>query len=202
MECELYHIFFQTIMGFALRSRQCTYQRPKCLTEAPGNFSTPSTIFELSQPWCNDGKEIQAWAYNYKLCKLDNIDQFMAHDSLWCHCLESLFLHCTTFSNLSRCKNTFYFMACLQLLLIIVNLILNTIIVSVFKKRSSVRRSIPNILLCNQAIADLFNGGINGIISITYMIILMISKNVSYLCNTYILLCPIRAYRQACYCTH
>ena len=32
----------------------CTDIRPSCLSEAPENFTLPSTTFELQSPWCNE----------------------------------------------------------------------------------------------------------------------------------------------------
>ena len=60
-----------------------------------------------------------------------------------------------------------------QLLILITSTIFNSIIVSVFCKRSTVRKKIPNILLFNQAVADSFNGGVYGVICVTELLLLV-----------------------------
>ena len=163
-------------MNITSDSFQCTSVRPQCLSEAPGKYFPPRTKFNLSQPWCNEGALYQSWEYRYQWCKLDHIDQYIINRKLVCHCLNHLFQDCVPFSDNENCTMIFGSILSLQFLTTSIGIILNTIIVTIFCKRRPVRRKIPNILLANQAIADLFNAGVFGLQRQTVSLILMTEK--------------------------
>ena len=140
----------------------CTHLLPSCLIEAPGYYTIPRTIFNLSKPWCGEGKIIYTWSYNYKSCKLNRIHQLKDESSLFCLCVENLFEECQKLSKIGPCNSIFYSTASIQLVVILFGMIMNAIIVRSFYRRRIVRKKIPNILLFNQALADLFNGCMYG----------------------------------------
>ena len=122
------------------------------LTQALGNSLKNGESFNLSIPTC-DGVEIQlSWTVNQKSCNVDHLSLFMSDAETECLCSNHLFYDCSPSSSAPSCKNIFYTILTVRMLLIITGLILNTIIVSAFYKRPSVRKKFPNILLCNQAI--------------------------------------------------
>ena len=51
----------------------------------------------------------------------------------------------------------------IQLMIIVAGVVLNMLVVSSFIRRPSLRKKIPNILLFNQSIADLFNSAVYGV---------------------------------------
>ena len=144
------------------------FVQPKCLTEVPGNFSLPSTKFNLSQLWCKEEgvRRVRVWIYTYATCKLGHIHQSNHNGDVLCACYNNLLKDCYKGSPYPQCSLVNYSLLTVLLLLIIIGLILNMMIVTAFYKRSAIRRRIPNILLCNQAIADLFNGGVYGIMCV------------------------------------
>ena len=64
----------------------------------------------------------------------------------------------------------------IPVVIIVAGLVLNLIIVTSFWKRRIVRRSIPNFLLFNQSIADLFNVAVYGVARTTFRGLLMFNK--------------------------
>ena len=118
--------------------------------------------------------------YYNRSCNMEQIDQYMYNGYPTCRqCLINVFEDCLPYSNDTRCKAIFYGIMSVQLLLIIIGLILNTIIVFVFCTRASLRVKIPNILFFHQAIADLFNGGVYGVGRVTYLLVKMVAKKKS-----------------------
>ena len=167
---------FQGIMNITSESSPCTFLRPQCLTEAPGNYSPPRTKFKLLQPWCNNGALYQSLDYRYERCKLDHIDQYVINRKLVCHCLNDVFHDCVPFSSYGKCMMIFGSILSVQLLMIITGVILNSIILTNFCRRGAMRKKIPNILLANQAVADLFNAGVFGVQLVVNQLILIIEK--------------------------
>ena len=65
-----------------------------------------------------------------------------------------------------------YIFASIQLVKVVIGIALNLIIIHSFIRRRLVRKKIPNILLFNQAIADLFNGVVYGVSYVTYTLLI------------------------------
>ena len=62
------------------------------------------------------------------------------------------------------------------LLMITIGLILNLVLVTSFCRRPSLRRKIPNILLFNQAVADLFSCAGYGVLYVTFDLMLIFNE--------------------------
>ena len=73
----------------------------------------------------------------------------------------------------NRCRQIFEGIASLQILLTIIAFILNSLTISSYNRRKALRKKIPNLLLMNQAVADLFNAVVFGGSQITMLIFSM-----------------------------
>ena len=141
-----------------MNTEVCTNTRPKCLSVAPGNFSNYYTAFNLSTPWCNDGNTINKWTYHFNTCEPSHIIQHAGEQYLACLCSNDLWEACTPFyHDNTTCSTIFITIALLQTIIVTLATILNIIIVINFFRRRSLRKSIPNVLLFNQAVTDLVN---------------------------------------------
>ena len=138
---------------------QCTKGPQQCLPQAPDR----GKLLNLTKPFCSGDEAYNVWYYWYETCMVERVDMTSAGQNLSCNCINNLFKDCSTVSNYGPCKVYLNSLVSMQIVAIILGLVLNITITAVFYKRPAVRKKVPNILLCNQAVADIFNCGVYGI---------------------------------------
>ena len=137
------------------RLLSCTNTIPTCLTEAPNTSLYRTT--SLLMPLCK-GKKISKMMYHYNYCDKEFIGQQRTSYALSCHCITNTITDCRPymFGN-DKCNIIFISLLTIQLLVIVIGVILNSIVIAQYLKFSSIRKRLAHILLLNQAVADLVN---------------------------------------------
>ena len=146
----------------------CSQIRPKCLTNVPGTWFT---FINLTVPWCNGGETIDTWKYEYNACFPEKIAQVKTIKFVYleCRCIEDPLQHCFPFLYANKtCDYLNVSIFILQLIILMVGTILNSIIQVSFYNKRPLRRKIPSILLFNQATSDLFSCSIYVLPNVIY----------------------------------
>ena len=150
-------LFLSFFVGMLLESPQCLHNGPKCLTVAPGNTSEDWTASNMTSTWCYHGGLVHKWLYKYNACAEERIGQRVSVNSTVCDCIDDPVEQCLPDHVNKTCSVIFYAVASVQLVIVIAGIILNAIIITNFCRKRFIRSKISNILLLNQAVADLVN---------------------------------------------
>ena len=78
------------------------------------------------------------------------------------------------------CETLFYIIASIQSVIIVAGIILNLTVAITFRKLPAVKKNIPNILLFNQCLADLFNVTIYGVMNVLSLLLVRLLPLVTY----------------------
>ena len=72
-------------------------------------------------------------------------------------------LDCLPWGTQGRCIAFYYGILSIQVVVIVVAMILNSIIINTYIRKRDLREKIPNLLVMNQAVADMFNAAVFGV---------------------------------------
>ena len=129
---------------------------PSCLSIAPSEASYANK--SLLMPVCIKAKKPHKVTYHYNYCDMEFIGQQRTSYSLSCHCIVDALEDCRPYMYPhDKCNTMFISLVSIQLLVILIGVLLNSIIILQCLKNSSIRRRISSILLLNQAVADMVN---------------------------------------------
>ena len=124
---------------------------PPCLSVAPESDS------DIFVSLCSH-EGITNMRYNYKYCNDKSIGQQRTSSELMCYCISNAIVDCRPYMYLyDKCNTIFISLVSTQLLVIVVGIMLNSIIIVRFLQLLSIQKRIANILLLNQAVADMVN---------------------------------------------
>ena len=127
----------------------CTMSVPVCLSDQNGDSG-----IKLCANNIMFNKTIY---YNYESCPRDSIVQLKVRDGINCQC-HDLMTQCVPENRLwQKCYHFFIGIGSAQIAIIIIGVLLNCIIMHSFYRKVNLKKKIPNILLANQAFADLVN---------------------------------------------
>ena len=127
----------------------CTANVTKCLAVANQFLDSNITL-------CNN-TAINRIVYNYKTCDKDSVVQINNEDHLECVCITSPMNGCEVNVLSIECKSSMYIISSVQAAIAFLGIAFNLLVCLTYYRRKVTRKKIPNILLVNQALADLFN---------------------------------------------
>ena len=112
----------------------------------------------LSTTLCVNDSKMNKMMYHYDYCDKDFIGQQRTSYTVGCHCIRNTITDCRPYMYLyDKCNTIFISLLSIQLLVIVVGIALNFIIILRFFRNSSIQKQRSNILLLNQAVADMVN---------------------------------------------
>ena len=132
--------------------------------------------FNVTDGTCIDGTQTKTWRYEYNsnTCSQDSIAQYEHQTSIICACIEDPSRQCMPEMQNSLCDSRFIILITIQILVVFIGLVLNSIIIRAFFSRRSLQEKIVNVLIMNQAVADVVNVTLFGLpnsLLLTYMLI-------------------------------
>ena len=136
---------------------RCLPAYPRHLPVISTNLSNILTYFNQTPPINLDGQLIKGWIYFYQTCNGQMIQQRLHESVIECKCLDS-WNECTPECALIKAYNTILMsLASAQIFICILGIILNSFVIIPFCRSTQFRRRNANILIFNQAVADLAN---------------------------------------------
>ena len=144
----------------------CTIYIPTCQTIAP------------KVPWCNGFTNVSNIVYRYEVCKRESIAYAKHNGKMECFCINNPVTDCRADFFYDTCTALFMTSATLMTVIIFWGVFFNLLVCSIYYRRKSIRGKISNILLVNQAIADLVNCLCYALPSTASFFILVTSKTI------------------------
>ena len=141
----------------------------KCLTIQPQNLPViPAklrtlTIFNQTPPLQIHGRLIKLWGYSYKTCDEEWINQKLRQNAIGCECLSSWKKCRPKNSYIEACNTILIAFVSSQIIISIIGIIMNLFITIPFCRDADIRKRNANILIFNQATADLVNCVVYGV---------------------------------------
>ena len=123
----------------------CTVNIPTCLAVGISNIT-----------FCNS-LTISRIVYNYEICTKGSVVQIINGDHLECFCTMIPINECRSNMFSDECKSSTYMISCSQSAIAVFGFIFNLLVCLIYYRRHVTRKKIPNVLLVNQALVDLFN---------------------------------------------
>ena len=123
----------------------------KCLSVRPSN-AWPMNV-------CDSSGIAKRVYYSYEHCQQENIVRSIGIEALYCGCYTDMLEQCEagTSSENKKCHFSLLGIGFFQVVIMVIGFLLNCIIVSSFFRKAQLRSKIPNVLLLNQAGADIVN---------------------------------------------
>ena len=135
-------------------------------------------FFNVTEGSCIDGSQTKTWRYEYSTatCPQEAIAQYQHQTSITCMCIEEPLRQCMPEMQNSLCDSRFSVLIVIQLLALFIGIALNAIIIKVFFTRRSIQEKIVNVLLVNQAIADVVNLALFALPNSLLLLYMLITK--------------------------
>ena len=125
----------------------------KCTTDVPECQNQTSVLNTMQ---CN-GFTNKSIVYRYERCEIDSLAQANHNNQFECLCITDPLTECRADLLNDKCTAIFMAMSSVLATIVLLGIIFNLMVCFVYCCRRSTRKRLPNILLVNQAIADLVN---------------------------------------------
>ena len=154
------HTFFLS----RLRMELCDSFPPRCPVKA--------SIVDKNSLSCHQRGENITLHFEYKTCIQEQISQWSIKTDFYCSCIRNTIDDCRADMYGNRtCYSAFVGVITVQFVVIVIALVLNSLVVHAFRKKPSMRKKIPNVLLFMQALVDFVNCFVYALPSPIFLII-------------------------------
>ena len=141
----------------SLNGTRCLTVHSKQIPVLAKNFSNTRTIFNQTPSLQIEEQLIKEWVYFYRTCNKRWVFQRLQQTSMYCKCLDSWKKCKPERGYIEACNTILIGLASAQIIIAIIGIILNLFIAIPFLRDAQLRNRNANILIFNQAIADLVN---------------------------------------------
>ena len=162
-----YYVFYIMSTNVA-QMKNCTNHILKCQINA-----------DVSSPYCNNSAT-HVINYKYQTCERDSVAQMNHASYTECLCITNPITECKADLLNERCTEIFLTILSIDTVIVLLGMMLNIMVCFIYYRRKIIRNKLPNILLVNHALADLFTCMMYILPNTVFHFILTIDKTKKY----------------------